>query len=197
LLQFAPVRCSRRQLRGLWCAPPTGLVAQAKPALLARPAIVAIARHSFARPGTRLRLGWRGRRRSGQRAGGLAACCGFTLLEVVVAMAVLAVAFTAMLGLHVRSLKIAAREQQYTQALLLARTLLTDVELAPQLPAAGTSSGDFESRFPGRYPGFLWQQTVNEIPLLPDTREIVVRVQPAGDPLASAELTLYLRAGAT
>ncbi|HZR83060.1 MAG TPA: prepilin-type N-terminal cleavage/methylation domain-containing protein [Candidatus Binatia bacterium] len=125
-----------------------------------------------------------------------AGAAGFTLLEVVVAMAVLAIAFTAMLGLHVRSLKLAAREQQYTQALLLARTLLTDVELQQPVPPPGTSSGDFESRFPGRYPGFLWQQTVNEIPIA-EIREVIVRVQPPGDPEASAELTLYIGGGST
>jgi general secretion pathway protein I len=116
---------------------------------------------------------------------------GFTLVEVVVAMAVIAVAFTALLGLHVRSLRLAAREQTYTQSLLLARTLLAEAELEP-LPAPGTSTGDFEARYPGRYPGFLWQRTVNETPF-PATREIIVRVQPPDDPPAAAELTLYLR----
>jgi general secretion pathway protein I len=120
---------------------------------------------------------------------------GFTLIEVVVAMAVLAVAFTALLGLHVRSLKLAAREQSYTRALLLARTLLTDAEIEGR-PAVGTSSGDFEERFPGRYPGFLWERTVNDTPL-PETSEVTVRVEPPGDPGAAAELTLYLRGGAT
>ena len=116
---------------------------------------------------------------------------GFTLIEVVVAMAVVAIAFTALLGLHVRSLRLAAREQTYTQALLLARTLLAEAELEP-LPAPGASTGDFEARFPGRYPGFLWQRTVNDTGF-PGTREIIVRVQPGDDPQASAELTLYLR----
>jgi type II secretion system protein I len=119
---------------------------------------------------------------------------GFTLVEVVVALAVLAIAFTALLGLHVRSLRLAAREQSYTQALLLARTLLTEAELAP-LPAPGVSSGDFESRYPGRYPGFVWQRTVNDTPLA-ETREVTVRVQPPDDPEAEAELVLYLRGDA-
>ena len=117
---------------------------------------------------------------------------GFTLLEVVVAMAVIAVAFTALLGLHVRSLKLAAREQSYTQALLLARTLVTDAELQGGFPDVGISTGDFEERFPGSYPGFLWEQTVNPTPF-PQTREVTIRVVPPGDPAAAAELTLYLR----
>jgi general secretion pathway protein I len=122
---------------------------------------------------------------------------GFTLIEVVVAMAVIAVAFTAMLGLHVRSLRLAAREQAYTQAVLLARTLITEAELEGY-PPLGESRGDFETRYPGEYPGFLWERTVLEPPLpIPDVREVNVRVTPVNDPGAVAQLTIYLRAGGT
>lgn len=125
---------------------------------------------------------------SGERRG------GFTLLEVMVAMAVIAVAFTAMLGLHVRNLRLAAREQAYTQSLLLARSLIAEAELAG-FPATGESSGDFEGRFPGQYTGFVWQQTVSDTPI-PQTRELTVRVAPESDPQAAAELTLFLRGDA-
>lgn len=119
---------------------------------------------------------------------------GFTLLEVMVAMAVIAIAFTALLGLHARNLQIAAREQAYTQALLLSRSLITEVELA-DLPEVGISEGDFEASYPGLYPGFRWIRTVNDPPMpLPDTREVTVRVIPSGDEGAASELTVFVRA---
>lgn len=119
------------------------------------------------------------------------ASAGFTLLEVVVAMAIVAVAFTAMLGLHGRSLRLAAREQAHSRALLLASTLLAEIELRG-MPEVGTANGDFESRYPGEYPGWTWESAVNDTPL-PDTREVRMRVGPAGEPGAAAELTLFLR----
>jgi general secretion pathway protein I len=116
---------------------------------------------------------------------------GFTLLEVMVALAVIATAFTALLGLHVRNLRLAAREQAYTQALLLSRSLITEVELGP-FPEVGFSQGDFEDTHPGRYPGFVWTRTVNDFPV-PDTREVTIRVVPNGDESAASELTVFVR----
>ena len=54
---------------------------------------------------------------------------GFTLLEVVVALAILATAFTALLGLHTQNLKTIARDRGYTEALFLAREKLAQIEL--------------------------------------------------------------------
>lgn len=117
---------------------------------------------------------------------------GFTLLEVMVALAVIATAFTALLGLHVRNLRLAAREQAYTQALLLSRSLITEVELGGY-PEIGIGEGDFEETHPGRYPGFRWQRTVSDFGIIPDTREVTVRVIPNGDEGAASELTVFVR----
>ena len=129
------------------------------------------------------------------------ACRGFTLLEVMVAMAVLATAFTALLGLHVRNLQTVARDQAYLEAILLARTLITEVELAGSAEI-GSSSGDFEASFPGEYPGFRWERTVADAQLglglgIPDIREVRVRVIPPLGEAAAAELSLYLGSSGT
>ena len=129
------------------------------------------------------------------------ACQGFTLLEVMVAMAVLATAFTALLGLHVRNLQTVARDQAYLEAILLARTLITEVELAGSAEI-GSSSGDFEASFPGEYPGFRWERTVADAQLglglgIPDIREVRVRVIPPLGETAAAELSLYLGSSGT
>lgn len=116
---------------------------------------------------------------------------GFTLLEVMVAMAVLATAFTALLGLHVRNLEVVARDQAYLEAVLLARTLMTQVELAGAVEV-GETSGDFETSYPGQYPGFRWEQSVSDLGLF-DTREVRVRVVPPLGEAAAASLTLFVR----
>ena len=117
--------------------------------------------------------------------------CGFTLLEVMVALAVIATAFTALLGLHARNIRLAARDQAYTRALFLARELIANAELGP-FPEVGLANGDFETLHPGRYPDFRWERTVNDT-ALPRTREITVRVFPAADPDVDCELTLFRR----
>jgi prepilin-type N-terminal cleavage/methylation domain-containing protein len=116
---------------------------------------------------------------------------GFTLLEVMVAMAVLATAFTALLGLHVRNLEVVARDQAYLEAVLLARTLMTEVELQGAVEV-GETSGDFEALFPGQYPGFRWERSVSDLGLF-DTREVRVRVVPPLGESAAASLTLFVR----
>jgi len=105
-------------------------------------------------------------------------------------MAVIAIAFTALLGLHARNLQIAAREQAYTQALLLSRSLISQIVLLPT-PEVGYTEGDFEGLYPGLYPGFRWVQTVNEGPL-PTIREVTVRVIPNRDEGAASELTVFM-----
>lgn len=114
---------------------------------------------------------------------------GFTLLEVMVALAVIATAFTALLGLHVRNLKLAARDQAYTQALLLSRSLITEAELGPY-PEVGIAQGDFEDRWPGLYTGYTWERTVSDFGVLA-VRQVTIRVIPFGDESASSELTVF------
>jgi general secretion pathway protein I len=118
---------------------------------------------------------------------------GFTLLEVMVAVAILATAFTALLGLHARNLRTIAYDRAYTEALFLARERIAELELSGA-PDIGDQSGDFEGVYPGQYPGFRWEQTVVPAPLLANVREVTVRVIPPEGEGASSELTLWLRA---
>ncbi len=117
---------------------------------------------------------------------------GFTLLEVLVAVAVLALALVSLLGLHVRNLALVDRDQRITEATLLARDLMTQAEIEP-LPDLGITNGDFEERYPDRYPGLRWEREVLPTPLA-DLREVRVRVfrdeQGSGDDVA---LTYFVR----
>jgi general secretion pathway protein I len=117
---------------------------------------------------------------------------GFTLLEVLVAVAVLGLALVSLLGLHVRNLALLERDQNITDATLLARTLMTEVEIEP-FPDIGLTDGDFEERYPGRFPGVRWEREVTATPV-PDVHEIRVRVfrgeEESGDDVT---LSYYLR----
>jgi hypothetical protein len=91
----------------------------------------------------------------------------------MVALAVIAFAFVGLLGLHARSIKMVARDQNLTRATLLARELISQTQfqvLTNGLQDLGDSSGTFEG-----YPGYRWERQV--LPTGLDTmREVVVRV---------------------
>ena len=99
---------------------------------------------------------------------------GFTLLEVLVAVAVLGLALVSLLGLHVRNLALIERDQRVTDATMLARHLLTQAEIEG-FPDLGREEGDFEAWYPERYPDLRWEREVTEVPI-PGVRQVHVRV---------------------
>lgn len=117
---------------------------------------------------------------------------GFSLLEVLVAVAVLGLALVSLLGLHVRNIDLIARDQRVTEATLLARALMTEVETGP-FPDLGAIDGDFELDYPDRYPDLRWEREVVTTPV-PNVREVRVRVfrgeEESGDDVT---LTYYVR----
>jgi len=91
---------------------------------------------------------------------------GFTLLEVMIALFVVAVAFTAILGLHGRNIQLVDRANHYSRATLLARELLTQLQFDAQ-NGLSDGSGTFET-----YPEYHWTREVSET-----TFETVKRVR--------------------
>lgn len=67
---------------------------------------------------------------------------GFTLLEILVAVAVLGVALTSLLGLQARNVRLTAEAQQLTVAGMLASRMVADVQ-ADEFPSIGTEEGEF------------------------------------------------------
>ena len=67
---------------------------------------------------------------------------GFTLLEVLIAIAILALALPVLLGLRNFDLDLHARAGDITAATLLAQEKLIEAELSPAFPL-GETSGDF------------------------------------------------------
>ncbi len=98
------------------------------------------------------------------------ASCGFTLLEVMVALTVVAFAFVGLLGLHNRNLVLVGRDQDLTRAMLLARQYITEMELVEKFPDVGTARGEFAN-----YPGFAWEREVSDTDL-PEVRQVRLRI---------------------
>jgi general secretion pathway protein I len=113
---------------------------------------------------------------------------GFTLLEVLVAVAVLGLALVSLLGLHVRNIDLIARDERVTAATMLARTLMTEVETGP-FPDLAVTAGDFELDYPGRYPELRWEREVTTTPV-PYVREVRVRVF-RGEEESGDDVSLY------
>jgi type II secretion system protein I len=97
----------------------------------------------------------------------------FTLLEVMVAIAILGIALLGLLGLHHQSLQSVIRAQQSTRASMLAQAVMTEAELE-RFPDLGRSNGDFESSFPGEFPDFRWEREVAASGMFPDVRKVKV-----------------------
>jgi len=109
-------------------------------------------------------------RQTGQRAAEPAS--GFTLLEVMIALAIVAVALVTLLGLTTRSLTLNERVQRITQATLLAQQRLAEIETgAAQEPPGEAASGHFSPPFDG----YRWRVNYVETPLAA-VRQVTVAV---------------------
>lgn len=119
---------------------------------------------------------------------------GFTLLEVMIATAIVAMAVTVLLGLANRSLAVHERLQQTTRATLLAQSRLAEIEIAVRKGGGGQDeSGDFAA--PDER--FHWQSVWLDTPL-PAVRRIDLTV--SWGPLEKNEavtLTSFVREGGT
>ncbi|MGH8442215.1 MAG: type II secretion system minor pseudopilin GspI [Nevskiaceae bacterium] len=85
---------------------------------------------------------------------------GFTLIEVVVAVAILAVALGALISSMARYADNAAYLREKTVALWVAHNRLTEIGLEPAWPQLGASDGDVEMAGIE----WRWDVTVSETP---------------------------------
>ena len=102
-----------------------------------------------------------------------AAESGFTLLEVIVATSIMAIAVIGLMSLITGSLANAARVQEYDRAAMLARYQMGELEVSDSLPIGGELAGNFD-------PASGWQARVDpyEMPAPPTPGQpMLVRIQ--------------------
>lgn len=84
---------------------------------------------------------------------------GFTLIEVVVAMAILAVAITAIIELFSGSLRLVRTSGEYTKAVNYARVKMEEMTVKPTMKE-GMETGEFDG-------AYRWQVDVKRVDILP------------------------------
>lgn len=123
---------------------------------------------------------------------------GFILLDVLLALAVLAIALPVLVGLANRDIEMIAYARSLTTATLLAQEKLLETE-AGSFPPIGRQSGDYVP-FPGtiaqkvrdQRESFQWSRTVDATPL-EEVREVRVRIAwPRGRTEEMVEVTSYV-----
>jgi len=83
---------------------------------------------------------------------------GFTLLEVMVAMAIMAIVLVSVYRMHSQTLTMNTAVRFYTQAPMLAQSKLAQLETDSSGIIAG-DSGDFGDKFPG----YTWSISTDEV----------------------------------
>lgn len=83
---------------------------------------------------------------------------GFTLLEVMVAVAILAITLTAIFGSQSQSVSLSTNAKFVTTAALLAQGKISEAEVAPEKELSA-GSGNFGKDFPG----YSWQMDVRDV----------------------------------
>ena len=130
---------------------------------------------------------------------------GFTLLEVLLAIAVLAIALPVLLGLRNFDMNLHDQARQMTEATLLAQEKLLEAELAGTYPI-GETAGEFLTAPLGapltaqafqRPVGYRWKRTVSPTPF-ELIREVRIQVSwRRGIRQESLEVSTYVIAGTT
>ncbi len=117
---------------------------------------------------------------------GYRAQTGFTLLEVMIALAILALVAVAFLRAQASSVRMLDESVQISKATLLAKERMAELE-SRGFPEPGNSSGTGGDAFPT----LRWEQVISTTEL-PNIRKAVVRVLWAeGDLRRSMELTMF------
>lgn len=108
---------------------------------------------------------------------------GFTLLEVMISIAILALALPILLGLRNWDLDLQSRAADITAATMLAQEKLIEAELNSVFPL-GETTGDFRNPPPGyqalgdianRADKYRWKRTVTSTPLNA-VREVKIQI---------------------
>ncbi len=95
---------------------------------------------------------------------------GFSLLEIMIAVFIIAVALSTILYSEILSLRASAKIKNIDTAIFLASSKMSEIE-AEGFPPTGEKEGDFGNEFPA----FKWKQRIIPTPN-PSVRELRVQV---------------------
>ena len=118
---------------------------------------------------------------------------GFTLLEVMIAVAIIAIALMAVLGSQSQGLSLAGESRFNRTAALLAQGKMAEIEVVKDQRDLNSDSGDFGDEFPG----YTWQLSVHEVlfggaEMISDRlKQIELEVSWGSDELYQYRLRLY------
>jgi general secretion pathway protein I len=110
------------------------------------------------------------------------AAAGFTLLEVMIAVSLIAIALVTLIGSQSQSIAIATGSRFDAMAALLAQRQLAEICLQ-EYAAVNDGEGDFGEE----HPGFRWKTKITEL------TEAETGVKGAGGMLKAVDLTIALR----
>jgi general secretion pathway protein I len=82
---------------------------------------------------------------------------GFTLLEMMVAVSMIAIVFVSVFKMHTQTLAMSTAARFYTTAPMLAEKKLTEITQAED--EVSDDTGDFGEKFPG----YRWQVAINDV----------------------------------
>jgi general secretion pathway protein I len=100
-------------------------------------------------------------------------CKGFTLLEIMIALAIVSIAMVSLLALANRSIGVHDRLQRMTSATLLAQQKMAETEVNAR---RGTlQSAELQGEFSGPYAAYRWQIAYADTPL-PSVQMVTVTV---------------------
>ncbi len=87
---------------------------------------------------------------------------GFTLLEVMVAVAIMSMVLVTLLGLQSRTMQDVAQAEHITTATMLAKRMMVDVIVSKKWQPV-EEDGDFTGE--DNFKDYAWKRTISQIPL--------------------------------
>ena len=112
---------------------------------------------------------------------------GFTLLEVLISLAIIAIVLITCLRAQNQCIRLYHLSRDMTVATILARQKMGEIELAG-FPELGGEEGNFEDNFPG----FTWQKTVSMTPFEEARRVNLSVIWKEGIRERRVDLTAYI-----
>lgn len=94
---------------------------------------------------------------------GKSANSGFTLLEVLIALAIMTVMLTSIFLIQQSSIEATIRAQQMNTVAMLAKNLMIDTELAFQEKAFADLKEEEKGQFPAPHQDYTWERKIKEI----------------------------------